>query len=87
VGTDELTVAQAAAELGMSATSVRSAISRGRLPARKRGPIWVIQRADLDAYRAGTANKGRPGSKPGGERRPPVPGTGPGTGPGHPADA
>jgi excisionase family DNA binding protein len=83
-----MTVAMAAAELGVSTTSVQSAISRGRLPARKMGPIWVIGRADLDAYRASVAHKGKPGPKPaGGKRRPPVPGTGPGTGPGHPAGA
>ena len=90
MGADEVTTTMAAAELGVSTTAVLHLIRRSRLPARKLGPIWVIARADLDAYRASVAHKGKPGPKPaGGKRRPPapVPGTGPGTGPGHPAGA
>src|SRR5262245_57406534 len=88
VGADQMTTTMAAAELGVSTTAVLHLIRRSRLPAQKFGPVWMIARADLDAYKASTAHKAKPGPKPsGGKRRPPVPGTGPGTGPGHPADA
>jgi excisionase family DNA binding protein len=71
MGADEMTVAMAAAELGVSVPAIHSAIRRGRLDARRLGSIYVIARADLDAYRASVAHKGRPGPRPtGGKRRP-----------------
>lgn len=43
-----LTVAQAAAILGRSASRVKVFVAQGRLPAVKHGQAWVIRRADLD---------------------------------------
>jgi excisionase family DNA binding protein len=59
---DLLTVAQAAAELGMQPDSVRRAIHQGRLQAVRLGPkATMITRAELARY--ASADK-RPGGRP-----------------------
>lgn len=47
-----LSVDEAAAELGIAPRNLRTWILRGRLKARKMGPIWVIDRPDLQAFAA-----------------------------------
>ena len=39
-------------ELGMSKAAVLKAMQRGTLPAHKIGRTWVINRADLDCFKA-----------------------------------
>jgi excisionase family DNA binding protein len=49
---DQLTTAQAGAELGITANRVMVLIKSGRLPATRFGWAWVIRRADLDLIRS-----------------------------------
>ena len=64
---DLLTVAQAAAILGMRARSVRTAIAAGRLRATRLGPrAIVLRRQDVEAYRATPRH---PGGRPPGQGR------------------
>ena len=52
-GADLLTVAQAAAELGMQVPSVYRAIEQGRLKAERFGPkATMIRRAEIQRYKA-----------------------------------
>lgn len=46
-----LTTDEAAAYLGLAASSIRWAIKRGQLTARRFGTNWAIRRDDLDDYR------------------------------------
>lgn len=61
--TDELlTTEQAAARLGVTDQAIRKLINRGRLPARKFGPVWMIRETDLDSVkdrRRGKTPKGK----------------------------
>jgi excisionase family DNA binding protein len=50
---DYLTTTQAAELAGVGHTAIRMAIYRGYLPAGKFGPVYMIRRADLDAYLTG----------------------------------
>lgn len=43
-----LTVNEAAAHLGLAASTVRAMCARGKLPAQRIGRDWLINRADLD---------------------------------------
>ena len=43
-----VTVPQAAAKLGISRGRVLQLIWRGKLPAQKLGPDWIIEQADID---------------------------------------
>lgn len=47
----ELTLVEAAAELGMSPTTLRVQIRNGKLKARKVGPVWVVTRREVERYR------------------------------------
>lgn len=47
---NELTVTAAAEEMGVTPQWVLSLIKRGVLPAYRFGWVWIIKRADLDAY-------------------------------------
>jgi excisionase family DNA binding protein len=47
-----LTVDEAAAELGIAPRNLRTWILRGRLKARKVGPVWLIDRGDLATFSA-----------------------------------
>jgi excisionase family DNA binding protein len=48
--TDLLTLAQAAARLGISRQRLHGLIRAGRLPAERLGNAWVLKEADLAAY-------------------------------------
>jgi excisionase family DNA binding protein len=54
-----LTIKDAAARVGLSETAIRSAIDRGRLPAKTVLGRLVVAQDDLDAYRE-TTRRGRP---------------------------
>jgi excisionase family DNA binding protein len=47
----DLTLQQAAAELGMSPETLRWQIRNGKLKASKMGPIWTVTRRELERYR------------------------------------
>ncbi|MBM7091038.1 helix-turn-helix domain-containing protein [Streptomyces sp. S12] len=49
----EVTAADAAELLGCSPRYVRRLAGSGRVAARRAGPVWLIDRASLDAYRTG----------------------------------
>lgn len=49
----QMNAAQAAEVIGVSDRSIRRAITTGRLPARKVATCWVIEREDVEHYRAG----------------------------------
>ncbi|MEU2251160.1 helix-turn-helix domain-containing protein [Streptomyces sp. NPDC019224] len=53
--TVELTAYEAAALMGCSTEYVRRLARTGRVPARRAGPAWLINRQALDAYRKGPA--------------------------------
>ena len=58
---DYLTCPQAAAILRVSPTWVRILCERGRIPARKVGPAWLMARDDLEAFAAVPRPRGNPG--------------------------
>lgn len=63
---DQLTLAEAASELGLSAGTLRMQVKAGRLGARLIGRTWVTTRAEVKAYRRDhLGRRGRP-RKPGG---------------------
>lgn len=45
-----LTLAEAAAELGLSAETLRWQIHRGKLKARKVGPVWTVSEREVKRY-------------------------------------
>lgn len=59
-----VSVKRAATELGVSLGAVYGLIRRKTLEEWTIDDIRVIRRADLDAYQARRAGKGRPGPKP-----------------------
>lgn len=62
---EEVVLSEAARELGLSHVSVWRHVDSGKLKARKVGPIWLIKRADLEAFKQLRRPIGRP-------RRPPA---------------
>lgn len=56
---DLLTVQQAARELGITDSRVRQLLIDGELKGEKFGHIWMIRRADVDAY-----ERRKPGPQP-----------------------
>lgn len=58
---DDMTVAQAAELLGVRVPSIYSLMKRGRLQTRRVGFIHLLSRADVLAYQASRAGKGKPG--------------------------
>lgn len=54
--------AEAAEYLGITQRAVQLAIKRGRLSARRIGPMWTITQASLDDYLLNNAHQ--PGRKP-----------------------
>ncbi len=54
----------AAQELGISHVSVWRHVKAGRLKARKVGPIYLVRRADLEAFKADARPVGRPRKAP-----------------------
>ena len=59
-----LTVAEAAAALGIEPSSVRHAIRSGRLSAQKAGRDWWLRAEDVLTYKAKRRNSGRPYKRP-----------------------
>lgn len=57
---EEVVLSEAARELGMSHVSVWRHVDSGKLKARKVGPIWLIKRADLEAFKRLDRRVGRP---------------------------
>jgi excisionase family DNA binding protein len=55
VSVQEVTAATAAELLGCSPRYVRRLAESGRVAARRAGPVWLIDRASLDAFRTGGA--------------------------------
>ena len=49
---DQLTTAEIAQELGCTANNVRDLVRRGRLTPSRRRPVVLIDRAELDQYKA-----------------------------------
>jgi excisionase family DNA binding protein len=56
---DYLTVEEAAEALGYHPNSVRRVIRAGKLPADKKGTIWLIERETLETYKAETEGKAK----------------------------
>ena len=54
-----LTLAEAGARLGLSASTLRSQVRNGRLRAELVGKTWVVAERELERYRA--ESLGRPG--------------------------
>jgi excisionase family DNA binding protein len=46
-----VTLAEAAGELGLDPSTLRRQIARGKLRARKVGPVWTVSPAALELYR------------------------------------
>lgn len=57
---EEVVLSEAARELGLSHVSVWRHVDSGKLKARKVGPIWLIKRADLEAFKQLRRPIGRP---------------------------
>ncbi len=49
--TDHLTTADAATLLGLSLRRTQHLVRSGRIKARRVGPIYLLSRADVDAYK------------------------------------
>ena len=47
----DITLAEAASDLGVSEASLRAAVDDDRLAARRVGDIWVTTRAEVERYR------------------------------------
>lgn len=56
----DVVLSDAAKELGMSHVSAWRHVKSGKLPARKVGPIYLVKRQDLDAFKALQRRVGRP---------------------------
>lgn len=72
---DELVLSEAAQRIGVSSAALRQAIERGRLPARRVGPLWVVTTADIDAYAASKWTTGPRNAEWWQKRRPAAPHT------------
>jgi len=46
-----LTLTEAAAQLGLAASTLRWQIHNGKLRARKVGPLWVVSEREVERYR------------------------------------
>ena len=61
---DVVTVTEAAALLGITGTAIRELITRGRLVARRIGPMYVIKLDDVRDYQRERATRRQPGPPP-----------------------
>jgi excisionase family DNA binding protein len=59
---DILSVSEAARYLGLSRSRVEALLLQGRIPARKISAGWVINRTDLERFKAKPRLNGRPPS-------------------------
>ena len=59
-----MTLAEAAASLGVTAGTLRHQIAQGRLKAARRGRDWWVTPGEVERYRR--ESRGRPGRRPGG---------------------
>jgi len=60
-GMKSMTLAEAAAQLGMSSDTLRHQIHNGRLKATRVGPLWVVSPREVERYRAeNRGHLGRP---------------------------
>jgi excisionase family DNA binding protein len=57
---EEVVLSAAARELGVSHVTIWRHVQAGKLKARKVGPIYLVKRADLDAFKAARRGPGRP---------------------------
>jgi excisionase family DNA binding protein len=64
----EITARQAASHLACSPGFVRRLARSGRLKGHKAGPVWLIDKASLDAYRYGGTPHDQPPEHDGGDR-------------------
>ena len=55
-----LTLIEAAARLGLAASSLRTQAERGKLRARKMGRDWTVSEAEVERYRRESLGKRRP---------------------------
>ena len=55
-----MTLAEAAAALGVTAATLRQQVAAGRLAARKVGPLWVVAEREVERYRRDSL--GKPGA-------------------------
>lgn len=55
-----LTLAEAAARLGLSPSTLLTQVQRGRLKARKVGPIWTVSEREIARYAAESRGKRLP---------------------------
>lgn len=62
---EDMTTVEAASLLGVSRVAVLRLVQRGTLPARRIGPLHVLRREDVLAYRDGRIPRQKPGPKPG----------------------
>jgi excisionase family DNA binding protein len=61
---DEMTVSEAARELGLCRNRILQLIGEERLPARRIGPIWVLPTGAVRAFGRLDRPAGRPRVKP-----------------------
>jgi excisionase family DNA binding protein len=52
-----VTLTEAAALLGVTADTLRQQVARGRLKARKLGPIWTVTPSEVERYRRESLGK------------------------------
>jgi excisionase family DNA binding protein len=52
-----LTLNQAATQLGLSPSTLLTQIKRGRLRARRVGPMWTVTEREVERYRAESVGK------------------------------
>jgi excisionase family DNA binding protein len=56
-----MTLAEAAALLGVTAATLRQQIANGRLRARRLGPLWTVTPKEVERYRR--ESSGKPGRR------------------------
>jgi excisionase family DNA binding protein len=59
---DVLTFGEAARELGITTSTLRAQVARGRLAAWKSGHFWLVRRGELDRYRSASPRGNRLGT-------------------------
>ena len=57
-----MTLTEAAASLGLDASTLRRQVARGSLRARKVGPVWTVTKREVERYRS--IHLGRKANRP-----------------------